>query len=102
MTIEEGVPVAILSVGSPEVYAKVLKNAGMKMFAAISTTRHARKAEEVGVDGVICEGYEAGGHKGFTELTTFVLVRMVADAVKIPLVAGGGITDARGVVSARP
>jgi NAD(P)H-dependent flavin oxidoreductase YrpB (nitropropane dioxygenase family) len=100
VVLEEGVPVAILSVGSPDVYSKVLKDAGIKILAAISTTRHARKAEEVGVDGVICEGYEAGGHKGFTELTTFVLVTMVADAVKIPIVAGGGIGDARGVLAA--
>ena len=98
--LEEGIPVCILSVGSPEVYTEVLKDAGIKVLAAVSTTRHARKAEEVGVDGVICEGYEAGGHKGLTELTTFVLVRMIADAVKIPLVAGGGIADAQGVLAA--
>jgi enoyl-[acyl-carrier protein] reductase II len=67
---------------------------------AISTTRHAQKAQEAGVDAVICEGFEAGGHKGFTELTTFVLTPMVADAVGIPVVAGGGIGDARGVLAA--
>ncbi len=100
VALEEGFPVAILSVGSPEVYTKTLKDTGVKVLAAISTTKHARKAEEIGVDGVICEGYEAGGHKGFTELTTFVLVRMVADAVKIPVLAGGGIADARGVLAA--
>jgi hypothetical protein len=54
----------------------------------------------VGVDAVICEGYEAGGHKGFTEMTSFVLIPMVADAVKIPVVAGGGIGDARGLLAA--
>ena len=100
VALEEGIPVAILSVGSPEVYNKVLKDGGVKTLAAISTTRHAKKAEEVGVDGVICEGYEAGGHKGFTELTTFVLIPLVAEAVKIPVVAGGGIADARGVLAA--
>lgn len=100
VALEEGIPAAILSVGSPEVYCKVLKDAGVKTLTSISTTRHARNAQEVGVDGVICEGYEAGGHKGFTELTTFVLVRMVADAVKVPIVAGGGIADARGVLAA--
>jgi len=100
VAIEERIPVAILSVGSPEVYNKVLKDAGVKTLAAISTARHARKAEEVGVDGVVCEGYEAGGHKGFTELTTFVLIRIIADAVKIPIVAGGGIGDARSVIAA--
>lgn len=100
VALEEGIPVAIVSVGSPDVYTKVLKDAGVKVLHAISTVRHARKAEEVGVDVVICEGFEAGGSKGFTELTTFVLIPMVADAVKIPVVAGGGIADARGVLAA--
>jgi NAD(P)H-dependent flavin oxidoreductase YrpB (nitropropane dioxygenase family) len=57
-------------------------------------------AEKAGVDGVICEGFEAGGHKGFTELTSFVLIPMVSEAVRIPVVAGGGIGDARGVIAA--
>ena len=60
-----------------------------------------RRADlQVGVDAVICEGFEAGGHKGFTELTTLVLTPMVADAVKIPVITGGGIGDARGVLAA--
>ena len=100
VVIDEGVPVAIVSVGSPDVYTKMLKEAGVKVLHAISTASHARKAEKAGVDGVICEGFEAGGHKGFTELTTFVLVRMVAEAVKIPVVAGGGICNAHGVLAA--
>jgi len=98
--IEENVPVAVVSVGKPDVYTKTLKDAGIKVFHAVSTVRHARKAEDMGVDGVICEGFEAGGHKGLTELTTFVLTPMVADAVKIPVITGGGIGDARGVVAA--
>jgi len=100
VAINEGVPVAVVSVGSPDVYTKILKEAGIKVLHAISTVNHARKAEKVGVDGVICEGFEAGGHKGFTEITTFVLVRMVAEAVKIPIVAGGGICDAHGLLAA--
>jgi len=98
--IDEGVPAAVVSVGRPDVYTKVLQDAGIKVLHAISTARHARKAEEAGVDGVLCEGYEAGGHKGLTELTTLVLTPMVVDAVKIPVVAGGGIADARGVLAA--
>lgn len=98
--VEERVPVAIVSVGRPDVYTETLKRAGIKVLHAISTTRHAQKAQEAGVDAVICEGFEAGGHKGFTELTTFVLTPMVADAVDIPVVAGGGIGDSRGVLAA--
>ncbi len=100
IAIEENVQVAIVSVGSPDVYTKELKEAGIKVLHAISTVAHAQKAEETGVDGVICEGFEAGGHKGFTELTTFVITPMVANAVKLPVVAGGGVCNARGVLAA--
>ena len=100
VVIEEKVPVAIVSVGRPETYTGVLKDAGITVMHAISTARHGQKAQAAGVDAVICEGYEAGGHKGFTELTTLVLTPMVADAVSIPVVTGGGIGDARGVLAA--
>ena len=100
VVIEEEVPVAIVSVGRPDTYTRVLKDAGLKVLHAISTARHGKKAQEAGVDAVICEGYEAGGHKGFTELTTLVLTPMVADAVSIPVVTGGGIGEARGVLAA--
>jgi enoyl-[acyl-carrier protein] reductase II len=100
VVIEEQVPVAIVSVGRPDVYTQTLKEAGIKVLHAISTARHGKKAEEAGVDAVICEGFEAGGHKGFTELTTLVLTPMVADAVNIPVITGGGIGDARGVIAA--
>jgi enoyl-[acyl-carrier protein] reductase II len=100
VVIEEAVPVAIVSVGRPDTYTGVLKDAGIKVLHAISTAQHGRKAEEAGVDAVICEGYEAGGHKGFTELTTLVLTPMVADNVHIPVITGGGIGDARGVIAA--
>jgi enoyl-[acyl-carrier protein] reductase II len=100
VVIEEQVPVAVVSVGRPDTYTQVLKDAGITVMHAISTPHHGKKAEEVGVDAVICEGYEAGGHKGFTELTTLVLTPMVVDAVSIPVVTGGGIGDARGVLAA--
>ena len=100
VVIEEKVPVAIVSVGRPDVYTQTLKEAGIKVLHAISTPRHGKKAEDAGVDAVICEGFEAGGHKGFTELTTLVLTPMVADAVKVPVITGGGIADARGVIAA--
>jgi enoyl-[acyl-carrier protein] reductase II len=100
VVIEEAVPVVITSVGRPDVYTSVLHDRGIKVIHAVSTPRHAKKAEENGVDAVVCEGYEAGGHKGFTELTTLVLTPMVVDAVKIPVITGGGIGDARGVLAA--
>jgi NAD(P)H-dependent flavin oxidoreductase YrpB (nitropropane dioxygenase family) len=100
VVIEEAVPVVITSVGGPSVYTKMLKDAGIKVFHAVSTPQHAKKSEEIGVDAVVCEGFEAGGHKGFTELTTLVLTPMVADVVKIPVITGGGIGDARGVLAA--
>ncbi len=100
VVIEEAVPVAIVSVGKPDTYTGILKDAGIKVLHAISTARHGKKAEEAGVDAVICEGFEAGGHKGFTELTTLILTPMVADKVNIPVITGGGIGDARGVLAA--
>jgi len=100
VVIEEAVPVAIVSVGKPDIYTGILKDAGIKVFHAFSTARHGTKAEEAGVDAVICEGFEAGGHKGFTELTTLILTPMVADKVTIPVITGGGIGDARGVLAA--
>ena len=100
VVMEEAVPVAIVSVGRPDIYTGMLREAGIRVLHAISTPRHGQKAEAAGVDAVICEGYEAGGHKGFTELTTLTLTPMVADAVSIPVVAGGGIGDARGILAA--
>ncbi|MBR9982058.1 MAG: nitronate monooxygenase [Desulfatitalea sp.] len=100
VVVEEKVPVAVVSVGSPRVYTDRLKQAGIIVLHAISTAEHARKAARAGVDAVICEGWESGGHKGLTGLTTFALTPMVADAVDIPVITGGGIADARGILAA--
>lgn len=100
VALEEGIPVATTSVGPPQVYTRLLKEAGVKVLHAVSTAAQAQKAEKAGVDAVICEGYEGGGHKALTELTTMSIVPMVADAVKIPILAAGGIADARGLVAA--
>jgi NAD(P)H-dependent flavin oxidoreductase YrpB (nitropropane dioxygenase family) len=100
VAVEEKIPVAIVSQGSPLVYTQVLKNEGIKVIHVCSTVRHVQKAEDAGVDAVVVSGTEGGGHSGFDQLTTFCLVPQAADAVNIPVIAGGGVADARGLVGA--
>lgn len=100
LVIAEEVEVVITAAGNPALYTGRLKEAGIKVLHLVASVRHAQSAERRGVDGVIAEGYEAGGHNGLDELPTFVLVPQVVDAVKIPVVAAGGIADARGMVAA--
>lgn len=100
VALEEGIEVAIVSMGSPKVYTDRLKQAGVKVLHLVASVKHATKAEEAEVDAVVAQGYESGGHSGVDELPTSVLVPQVVDAVRIPVVAAGGIADARGVVAA--
>jgi enoyl-[acyl-carrier protein] reductase II len=100
LVAEEGVPVVTTSAGNPAVLTSFLKEKGIKVLHVVASCRHAAGAEKAGVDAVIAEGYEAGGHDGIDELPTFVLVPQVVDAVKVPVVAAGGIADARGFVAA--
>lgn len=96
--IEEGVPVITTGAGNPGKYIKALKEAGIKIFPVVPSVPLAKRLEQEGVDGVIAEGMESGGHIG--ELTTMSLVPQVVDAVKIPVIAAGGIGDGRGMVAA--
>lgn len=98
--IDAKVKVVVTAAGNPALYTSRLKEAGIKVLHVVAAVRHAQSAERRGVDAVIAEGYEAGGHNGLDELTTFTLIPQVVDAVKIPVVAAGGIADARGVVAA--
>jgi len=92
--------VVVTAAGNPALYTSRFKEAGTKVLHLVAAVRHAQSAEKRGVDAVIAEGYEAGGHNGLDELTTLTLVPQVVDAVAIPVVAAGGIADARGVVAA--
>jgi len=98
--IEEQIPVAIVSQGSPRVYTERLKKARMKVIHVCSTVEHAKKAEQAGVDAIVASGTEGGGHSGFEQSTTFCLVPQVADAVEIPVIAGGGVADGRQLIAA--
>ena len=90
---EERVAAAITVMGGPQVYTKALKDAGVKVMHAVTTVRHAVRAEAEGVDAVICEGIDGGGHLGAEDHTVMTLVPQVVDAVKVPVAAGGGIVD---------
>jgi enoyl-[acyl-carrier protein] reductase II len=94
------VPVITTSAGNPLTFTARARGAGMRVVHVVSNLRMAQKAQEAGVDVIVAEGYEAGGHNGFDEITTMVLVPQVADAVDVPVVAAGGIGDARGMVAA--
>ncbi len=98
--IDAKIKVAVTAAGNPALYTSRFKEAGIKVLHLVAAVRHAQSAERRGVDAVIAEGYEAGGHNGLDELTTFTLIPQVVDAVTIPVVAAGGIADARGVVAA--
>jgi NAD(P)H-dependent flavin oxidoreductase YrpB (nitropropane dioxygenase family) len=98
--VEEQVAAAMVIMGSPDMYTKRLQDAGVKVFHCITTPEQAIRAEKAGVEAIVTEGFEGGGHLGVEDLTTMTLVPLVASAVKIPVVAGGGIGDGRGFMAA--
>ena len=99
LVAKEGVKLIVTAAGSPEVCTRLLKNLGAIVIHVVACVGHAIKAEAAGVDAVVAEGVEAGGSVGRDEVTTLVLVPQVVDAVKIPVIASGGIGDARGFVA---
>jgi enoyl-[acyl-carrier protein] reductase II len=98
--VEEKVPVVFTSGGSPKKYTPLFKKSGALVAHVTPNPSLARKCEEAGVDAVVVEGFEAGGHDGRDELTTMVLVPQARDLVKIPLLAAGGIADGRQMAAA--
>lgn len=98
--IEEQVPVVVTSAGNPKTYTAKLKAAGCKVLHVVASTKFALKSQEAGVDAVIAEGFEAGGHNGRDETTTMCLIPAVARAVTIPVVAAGGISHGDSVAAA--
>jgi len=98
VVIEERVPIVTTGAGNPGIYMKSLQEAGTKVIPVVPSVALAKRLEKLGVDAIIVEGMEAGGHIG--ELTTMVLVPQVVNAVSVPVIAAGGIADGRGLVAA--
>ncbi|RLK00374.1 NAD(P)H-dependent flavin oxidoreductase [Tenacibaculum discolor] len=98
--VEEGVKIVFTSAGNPKTWTSFLKEKGITVVHVVSSVRFALKAEAAGVDAVVCEGFEAGGHNGREETTTFTLIPMVKEQVKIPVIAAGGIGSGRGMLAA--
>jgi enoyl-[acyl-carrier protein] reductase II len=98
--IEEGVKIIFTSAGNPKTWTDVLKEKGSIVVHVASSSKFAKKAEEAGCDAVVAEGFEAGGHNGREETTTMVLIPSVVDAVKVPVLAAGGIVNGRQALAA--
>jgi len=98
--VEEGVKIVFTSAGNPSTWTRFLKDKGMIVVHVVSSEKFAKKSEQAGVDAVVAEGFEAGGHNGREETTTLCLIPQVRQAITIPLIAAGGIASGRAMVAA--
>jgi enoyl-[acyl-carrier protein] reductase II len=98
--IEEKIPIVFTSAGNPKTHTARLKKHGITVVHVVSSVKFALKAQDAGVDAVVAEGFEAGGHNGRDETTTFTLLPMVKEQIRVPLIAAGGIANGRGMLAA--
>ncbi len=100
MIVSEGVKIVFTSAGSPKKYTQMLHDAGITVAHVVSSSKFAKKCEEAGVDAVVAEGFEAGGHNGREETTTMTLIPQVRKATSLPLIAAGGIASGEAMLAA--
>ena len=98
--IKEKIPIVFTSAGNPKIHTQRLKKHGITVVHVVSSVKFALKAQDAGVDAVVAEGFEAGGHNGRDETTTFTLIPMVKEQIRVPLIAAGGIANGRGMLAA--
>jgi enoyl-[acyl-carrier protein] reductase II len=98
--VEENVEIVFTSAGNPKIWTDFLKSKGIIVVHVVSSVKFALKAQNAGVDAIVCEGFEAGGHNGLNETTTFALVPTIKEKIQIPLLAAGGIATGQGMFAA--
>ncbi|PIF59711.1 nitronate monooxygenase family protein [Flavobacterium sp. 2] len=99
IVVEEGVKIVFTSAGNPKTWTSFLREKGITVVHVVSSSVFALKAQEAGVDAIVAEGFEAGGHNGREETTTLTLIPMVKEKVQIPIIAAGGIATGRGMLA---
>lgn len=97
--LEEGVKIVFTSAGNPKKYTSLLKENGVTVVHVVANVKFAKKCEEAGVDAIVAEGFEAGGHNGFEETTTMCLIPQVRNAISLPLIAAGGIGSGQSMLA---